>query len=80
MLLRPFNFYLSLSMCGNLFMIFLCVWFLLGFIGYGIERGSRGRREHYIATILIIIVSMLFGPPFFIKTIQEHGFYRLRFW
>lgn len=80
MFLRPFNFYLSASMLGDLFALFLCAYFLLGFIGYGVECGAYPSEEHYIVKIIFMIVLILLGPIALNRSMRENGFHKLRFW
>ena len=90
MFLRPFNFYLLMSMCGNLFMLFLCAWFLIGFIEYGIVIGNMYKEKAPTAIntdindsyfkIFMMILCELFGGFVIYFTLRDEGFNGLRFW
>lgn len=85
MILRPFNIYLSWSMCLNLFIIFCCIWGLIGFIGYGISTAQEYERykrikEDFGYKIFLLILFILCGFFSLYFPLKEYKFCGLRFW
>ena len=85
MWLRPFEFYLSASMCGNLSMLAMCGWFLLGFVEYGIVTGNMHKEKSpdindSCFKIFMMLLCEFFGGFVIYFTLKNAGFSVLRFW